>query len=1038
MSEEAATIPTLILLILSSILITGHVIEGLSDKVVIAQLKQFLQEHNPINRGGYAEWDVSEPTPCNWSGISCDGATKRVVGVDLSSSNISGPVFGNFSLLTALARLDLSANTIDGTLPADLNSCRGLRYLNISHNLISGVLNVSGLANLEILDVSLNRFEGPIAVNFPAGCASLSVLNVSTNKFTGEIAGVFDECEQLRYLDLSSNHFSGEIWQGFDSLREFSVAENNLTGEILPGAFTANCALETLDLSDNSISGAFPNSIANCSKLNFLSLSENGFGGAIPSGIGKLSELESLFLGNNRFARDVPEELLNCSKLVFLDLNGNNFGGEVQVIFGRFVTVKFLVLHGNNYTGGIEKSGILKLPEVSRLDLSFNSFSGPLPASIAEMRKLKFLILAYNNFTGRIPAEYGNIAGLQALDLSFNELSGEIPPSIGNLTSLLWLMLANNQLTGGIPPELGNCTSLLWVNLAGNRLAGVIPPEIAKMGRDPEPTFATNREETGVAAGSGECLTMKRWLPANYPPFSFMYAVMTRKSCRTTWDRLLKGFGIIPVCLNTSSPVWTLAISGYLQLSGNLLAGGVPPEIGGMRNLSLLHLDDNRLSGGLPREVGGIPLVSLNVSNNRFSGEIPSELGGIRCLEILDLSRNNFSGEFPASLNALAGLSKFNVSFNPRLSGVVSLTGQMATFYLNSFLGDPNISFSSPAGGSPAQPPRGGGAAAASRRAARKVAFCVFVALTSAILTCGIISFVLCLGVRTPVGPGPYPEEHLVKQRSHKAWSPASVSAAGSSSRPSDGIRVFRLDRTAFTYSDIVTATGNFSADLVIGRGGYGVVYRGVLPDGRHVAVKKLERWGDDGGGEGEGEREFRAEMEVLAGRTGAGWPHPNLVPLYGWCLYGSAKLLVYEYMEGGCLESVIADWALFGWEHRLETAVGVARALVFLHHECRPAVVHRDLKASNVLLDSRGTARVTDFGLARVVGPGETHVSTVVAGTVGYVAPEYGHTWQATTRGDVYSYGVLAMELATGRRAVDGGEECLVEWGRRVGRDEA
>ncbi|XP_020098966.1 probable LRR receptor-like serine/threonine-protein kinase At1g74360 [Ananas comosus] len=718
MSDEAATIPTLILLLLSSILITGDVVEGLSDKEVVAELKQFLQEHNPINRGGYAEWDVSEPTPCNWSGISCDAAMGRVVGVDLSSSNISGPAFGKFSLLTELARLDLSANTIDGTLPADLNRCCGLRYLNISHNLISGELNVSGLANLEILDVSLNRFEGPIAFNFPAVCTNLSVLNVSTNNFTGEMAGVFDKCQKLRYLDLSANHFSGEIWQGLNSLREFSVAENDLTGEILPGAFTADCALESLDLSDNNFSGALPNSIANCPKLNFLSLSGNGFGGAIPSGIGALMELESLFLGRNRFDRDVSEELLNCGKLVLLDLNGNNFGGEVQEIFGRFATLKFLVLHGNNYTGGIEKSGILKLPEVSRLDLSFNSFSGPLPAAIAEMRKLKFLILAYNNFNGSIPAEYGNIAGLQALDLSFNELSGEIPPSIGNLSSLLWLMLANNRLTGGI----------------------------ANMGRDPEPTFATNRKDAGVAMGSGDCLTLKRWLPANYPPFNFVYTVMTHKSCQTTWDRLLKGLGIVPVCTNTSSPIWTLAISGYLQLSGNLLAGGVPPEIGGMRNLNLLYLDANRLSSGLPREIGRLPLVSLNLSYNCFSGEIPLELGGIRCLEILDLSRNNFSGEFPGSLNALTELSKFNVSFNPYLSGVVPLTGQMATFYLNSFLGDPNISFSSSAAGAWPSLPSGGGATATGRRArAREGVSWFFVAFISAFLTCGIISFVLLI-----------------------------------------------------------------------------------------------------------------------------------------------------------------------------------------------------------------------------------------------------------------------------------------------------
>ncbi|KAF0907152.1 hypothetical protein E2562_015675 [Oryza meyeriana var. granulata] len=166
--------------------------------------------------------------------------------------------------------------------------------------------------------------------------------------------------------------------------------------------------------------------------------------------------------------------------------------------------------------------------------------------------------------------------------------------------------------------------------------------------------------------------------------------------------------------------------------------------------------------------------------------------------------------------------------------------------------------------------------------------------------------------------------------------------------------------------------------------------------------------------------------MEVLADRMGFTWPHPNLVTLYGWCLAGSAKILVYEYLDGGNLESLIGDHAAFGRVRRLDAAIG-----------CRPAVVHRDVKASNVLLGRDGGAKVTDFGLARVVRPGDTHVSTMVAGTVGYVAPEYGQTWRATTKGDVYSYGVLLMELSTGRRAVDGGEEeCLIEWSRRMAKD--
>lgn len=1002
----------------------------LNDKEVLLQLKNFLQGNNPIYRGSYARWNESETSPCHWHGIGCndDG---RVTFVDLSGSNISGAIYPNFSLLTELAYLNLSANTIGGLIPSDLNKCVNLRYLNLSYNILDGELNMTGLNNLEMLDVSLNRFVGDFRSNFPAICENLVTLNISTNSFTGEIAGSFDRCPKLQYLDLSSNHFSGEIWDGFSKLREFAASDNNFTGQFVAESFPSDCDLEILDLADNDFHGVFPDSIANCSKLIYLSLWGNAFTGRVPSGIGSLSKLETLILGGNRFDRDIPDKLLNCSKLNFLDVSSNSFGGEIQQIFGRFTNLAFLILHDNQYTAGIESSGILKLPYLARLDLSCNDFTGNLSVRITDMPMLKYLILAHNNFNGSIPPQFGNIPSLQALDLSFNKLTGSIPRTIGNLTSLLWLMLANNSLTGEIPPEIGNCSSLLWLNLANNNLTGKIPPAISRIGRDPGPTFETNRRD-GLTAVSGDCLTMKRWIPATYPPFSFVYNLMTRKSCRISWDRLLKGYGIFPICRYSTSRLQTLTISGYLQLSGNQLSGELPPEIGRMRNISLVHLDINRLSGRLTPDIAELPLVVLNVSNNNFSGPIPPELGRIQCLQNLDLSLNNFSGEFPATLNSLADLSKFNASFNPFLSGVIPVTGQIATFDNDSFLGDPLISFSN----SRVNPsPTNGGSISGRQKVSKRIVACYFfLALTVLFLLSGVVlSFIVYVGVRSPIVDAiPDPDIILldgVKRRSDVAESSSSMSTSDIPSTPSsDGIKVFRLDNSSFTYEDIVTATGNFAEDLVIGRGGYGVVYRGVLPDGRQVAVKKLRR-----GIEGGGEREFRAEMEVLAGRAGSGWPHPNLVALFGWCLVGSTKLLVYEFMKGGTLEEVISDWTRVGWARRLEIAVGVARALVFLHHECQPAVVHRDVKASNILLDQAGRARVTDFGLARVVGPGESHVSTVVAGTVGYVAPEYVHTWRATTRGDVYSFGVLAMELATGRRAVDGGEECLVEWARRV-----
>uniref|UniRef100_A0A0E0QAS4 non-specific serine/threonine protein kinase n=1 Tax=Oryza rufipogon TaxID=4529 RepID=A0A0E0QAS4_ORYRU len=932
------------------------------DREVLVELKRFLQANNRFNRGEYDRWPESDASPCRWAGVTCDGRG-RVTALDLSGSAISGAAFGNFSRLTALTWLDLSDNGIGGELPAgDLAQCRGLVHLNLSHNLIAGGLDVSGLTKLRTLDVSGNRFVGGAAASFvPAACGDLAVLNVSGNGFTGDITGLFDGCPKLEYIDLSTNNFTGELWPGIARFTQFNVAENNLTGGVPAATFPGGCKLRSLDLSANHFAGEFPDSIASCSNLTYLSLWGNGFAGKISAGIGELAGLETLILGKNRFDRRIPPELTNCTSLQFLDMSTNAFGGDMQGILGEFVTLKYLVLHHNNYTGGIVSSGVLRLPLLARLDLSFNQFSGELPLEVADMKSLKYLMLPANSFSGGIPPEYGRLAELQALDLSYNGLTGRIPASIGNLTSLLWLMLAGNQLSGEIPPEIGNCSSLLWLNLADNRLTGRIPPEMAEIGRNPAPTFEKNRKDVSVLAGSGECQAMRRWIPATYPPFNFVYTVMTRENCRSIWDRLLKGYGIIPICTNSSSPVRSNTISGYVQLSGNKLSGEIPSQIGAMRNLSLLHLDNNQLTGRLPPAISHLPLVVLNVSNNSISGGIPPEIGHILCLEILDLTYNNFSGELPASLGNLTGLNKFNVSYNPLLSGDVPTTGQLGTFDELSFLGDPLITLQD-------RGPRRQRAPQAAIRgrgmSPRTIALWFVFSLIIAFIAGTVVFIMANLRARFPVDQDPDPE-------SLSCENPKQV--------------------------------------------------RRVPYVGHVVAAVRV----------------FRAEMEVLADRMGFTWPHPNLVTLYGWCLAGSAKILVYEYLDGGNLESLIGDHAAFGRRRRLDAAIGVARALVFLHHECRPAVVHRDVKASNVLLGRDGGVKVTDFGLARVVRPGDTHVSTMVAGTVGYVAPEYGQTWRATTKGDVYSYGVLLMELATGRRAVDGGEEeCLVEWSRRMAQE--
>ncbi|KAL0878018.1 hypothetical protein Bca101_027724 [Brassica carinata] len=534
--------------------VTGDSLD--SDTEVLLSFKSYLESWNPIERGKYNEWETEKQDVCQWPGITCTPEGSRVTGINLSDSTISGPLFGNLSALTQLTFLDLSSNTIGGSIPDDLSRCHNLKHLNLSHNIIGGKLSLSGLSNLEVLDLSVNKISGDVHSSFPLLCNSLVVANLSTNNFTGRIDGIFNECRYLKYVDFRYNRFSGEIWADFRRLVKFSLSGNRLSGNISASMFRGNCTLQELDLSGNEFVGQFPGQVSNCQNLKVLDLWGNNFRGSIPAEIGSISSLRGLHLGNNMFSRDIPETLLNLSNLVFLGLSRNKFGGDIQEIFGRFTQVKYLVLN-------------------------------------------------------------------------------------------------------------------------------------------PTPTFELNRQSTDyIISGSGECLVMKRWIPAEFPPFIFGLETLAKRSCRSLWDHVRKGKCIFPVC-PPGSIVGPLEISGYLQLSGNMLSGEVPANISRMKKLSMLHLGFNEFEGKLPIEIGQLPLVFLNLTRNKFSGQIPQEVGNLSSLQNLDLSYNDFSGNFPTSLNDLSELSKFNISYNPLITGVIPSTGQLTTFEKDSFLGNPLLQFPS-------------------------------------------------------------------------------------------------------------------------------------------------------------------------------------------------------------------------------------------------------------------------------------------------------------------------------------------------------
>ncbi|XP_019192861.1 PREDICTED: proline-rich receptor-like protein kinase PERK15 [Ipomoea nil] len=232
--------------------------------------------------------------------------------------------------------------------------------------------------------------------------------------------------------------------------------------------------------------------------------------------------------------------------------------------------------------------------------------------------------------------------------------------------------------------------------------------------------------------------------------------------------------------------------------------------------------------------------------------------------------------------------------------------------------------------------------------------------------------------------------------------------------------------KSTFTYEELAIATDNFSNTNLLGQGGFGYVHKGVLGDGREVAIKKLKV------GSGQGEREFQAEVEIISNVH-----HFHLVSLVGHCISGAQRLLVYEFVPNNTLEFHLHGKGLppMSWEIRMRIALGSAKGLAYLHEDCRPKIIHRDIKAANILLDNNFEPKVADFGLARLNPDADTHVSTRVMGTFGYLAPEYALTGKLTEKSDVFSFGVMLLELITGRRPIDKAQyyldDNIVDWAR-------
>ncbi|KAG4192364.1 hypothetical protein ERO13_A07G152500v2 [Gossypium hirsutum] len=796
-------------------------------------------------------------------------------------------------------------------------------------------------------------------------------------------AGFIDPLDMLHDWRLPANvglkdsaqcNWTG-VWCNTDgSVEKLDLSHMNLSGRVSDDIQRLK-SLTSLNLSCNQLSSVLPISVSNLTTLNSIDVSQNLFIGSFPAGFGRASGLTLLNASSNNFSGILPEDLGNATSLEILDLRGSFFQGSIPKSFKSLQKLKFLGLSGNNLTGYIPGE-LGQLSSVETIILGYNGFEGGIPMEFGNLTNLKYLDLAVGNLSGEIPVELGRLQVLETVFLYKNNLEGKIPSSIGNITSLQLLDMSDNHLSGEIPAEIAELKDLKLLNLMCNRLSGLVP------------------------AGLGG---------------------LTQLQVLQLWNNSFSG--PLPVDLGKSSPLQ------WLDISSNSFSGEIPATLCDGGNLTKLILFNNAFSGPVPVSLWNCPsLVRVRMHNNHLSGTIPVGLGKLGSLERLELANNSLTGEIPDDIASSTSLSfidvssgipdnfgtspaleMLNISYN-KLEGPVPANGVLRTINPNDLVGNPGL-----CGG--VLPPCNRYSPMSSRQRSLRAKHIVAGWLIG-------ISSILAAGILFIGGRLLYKNWYLNSSYFERRF------GAGNGEWP---WRLMAFQRLDFTASDILAC---IKESNVVGMGATGVVYKAEMPQvNTTVAIKKLWKSGTDI--ETGNSDDFIGEVNLLGKLR-----HRNIVRLLGFLHNDTSMMIVYEFMQNGSLGEALhgkqAGRLLVDWISRYNVALGIAQGLAYLHHDCHPPVIHRDIKSNNILLDANLEARIADFGLARMMVRKNETVS-MVAGSYGYIAPEYGYTLKVDEKIDIYSFGVVLLELLTGKKPLDpefGESVDIVEWIRRKFRD--
>lgn len=766
-------------------------------------------------------------------------------------------------------------------------------------------------------------------------------------------------------IELKGLNLTGTLPAEFANLahlRELDLSRNYINGSI-PLSF-AKLPLTNLSLLGNRITGTIPSEIGDISTLEELVLEDNQLDGPLPANLGRLSRLRRLLLSANNFTGTIPETFGNLKNLTDFRIDGNAISGKMPDFIGNWTELTRLDMQGTLMQGPITRaiSQLTNLSEMRILGLSGSSTKFP---NLQGLENMKIVILRNCSIFGSIPEYMGNMGKLKTLDLSYNNLTGPIPNTFQG-SKFDNLFLASNALSGEIPSWI--LDSRENIDLSNNNFT---PPSTT--GCQSSTVNLASSYSTSSSNSIMWCL--KKDLPCSGKSQYYSLFINCGGS-RTSFegneyeeDQTNRG----PAYFFSSSEKWAYTSSGVFM--GNDDANYVTSS--GSSNFNGAEIYRTARQAPASLKYYGLCLrkgsyrVRLHFAEITYSDDKTFSSLGRRIFDV--------------SIQGNLVLKDFNIMKEANGVGI-GITRDFNDVFVNGSTLEIHLYWTGK--GTTAIPDRGFYGPLISAitvtpnfdpHTGLSVGAIIGIVVSSCVLVCSILVLLRLKGY------------------------------LGGDDTEDKELRALDLQTGYFTLRQIKAATSNFDTANKIGEGGFGPVYKGLLSDGTVIAVKQLSSKSK------QGNREFVNEIGMISALQ-----HPNLVRLYGCCIEGNQLLLIYEYLENNCLAR-----ALFGrmeqrlyldWPTRKKICLGIARGLAYLHEESRLKIVHRDIKATNVLLDNNLNAKISDFGLAKLDEEENTHISTRIAGTIGYMAPEYAMRGYLTDKADVYSFGIVALEIVSGK----------------------